>query len=72
MQVLIFCASHATRDHFGDILTHIQLHSLALNIIAEHIPNPILMVEHEVRIKRNKQTDRGKNCSFFMTHMRPN
>ena len=72
MQVLIFCASHAKRDHLRDIHTHIHLHSLALNIITEHIPNPILMVEHEVRIKRNKKTDKGKKCSFFMTHMRPN
>ena len=71
MQVLIFCASHAKRDHLRDIHTHIQHHSLALNIIAEHIPNPILMVE-QVRIKCSKQTHRGKKCSFFTTHMRPN
>ena len=31
--------------------------------------NLILIVEQKMRIKRNRQTDRCKNCSFFVTHV---
>ena len=34
-----------------------------------HISNLILIVEQKMRIKRNRQTDRCKRCSFFVTHV---
>ena len=56
MQVLIFCASPSLIGIKHNRRTHSK-------------PNLDGRASED---KRSKQTHRGKKCSFFTTHMRPN